>query len=91
MNCLQKAIEISLLRVRVLPWKVIGWFGGMVVRLFESDFRREKYCEVLYLCEQDSTVVIHFCLLVSRISCVTCSLSLQMSGLVGEWERRVSR
>ena len=83
-NCLQKAFAISLLRVRVLPLKVIGWFGGIVGRLFESDFRREKYCEVLYLCEQDSTVFIHVCLFVLRISCVICSSSLPMSGSVGE-------
>ena len=83
-NCLQKAVAISLLRVRMFPLKVMGWFGGIVVRLFESDFRREKYWEVLYLCEQDSTVFIHVCLLVLRISCVICSSSLLMSELVGE-------
>ena len=83
-NCLQKAFAISLLRVRVLRLKVMGWLGGVVGRLFDSDFRREKYWEVLYLCEQDSTVFIHVCLLVFRISCVICSSSLLMSEFVGE-------
>ena len=83
-NCLQKAFAISLLRVRVLLLKVMGWFGGIVGRLFESDLRRAKYWEVLYLCEQDSTVLIQVCLLVLRISCVICSSSLLMSEFVGE-------
>ena len=63
---------------------MIGWFGGVVVVLLESDFRRRKYCDVLYLCEHDSTVIIHVCLLVFRISCVICSSSLLMSEFVGE-------
>ena len=69
----------------------MGWFGGVVVVLLESDLRRRKYCDVLYLCEHDSTVFIHVSLLVIRISCVSCSLSVLMSGSVGDCVRRVSR
>ena len=82
---------MSLFRVRVRELKMIGWFGGVVVVLLESDFRRRKYCDVLYLCEHDSTVIIHVCLLVFRISCVSCSSSVRMSGSVGDCVRRVSR
>ena len=90
-NCLQKALAMSLLRVSVRWPKVMGWFGGVVVVLLESDLRRRKYCDVLYLCEHDSTVFIHVSLLVIRISCVSCSLSVLMSGSVGDCVRRVSR
>ena len=67
-NCLLKAVAISWLRVRVLLLKVIGWLGGVWMGLPGRDLRRKKYWEVLYLCEHDSTVFIHVCLLVVRIS-----------------------
>ena len=39
-NCLQKALAMSLLRVRVRLWNVMGWFGGVVIVLLDSDLRR---------------------------------------------------
>ena len=53
-NCLQKALAMSLFWVSVRELKVMGWLGGVVTLLFERDLRRRKYCEVLYLCEHDS-------------------------------------
>ena len=90
-NCLQKALAMSLFWVSVRELKVMGWLGGVVTLLFERDLRRRKYCEVLYLCEHDSTVLIHVCLLVLRISCDNCSSSVRMCGSVGDCVRRVSR
>ena len=62
-----------------------------MVVLLESDLRRRKYCDVLYLCEHDTSVFIHVCLLVIRIACVSCSSSVRISGSVGDCVRRVSR
>ena len=48
-NCLLKALAMSVLRVRVVELKVMGWLGGVWRRLPESVLRREKYCEVLFV------------------------------------------
>ena len=55
-NCLLKAVDISRLRVRVLLLKVMGWLGGVWMHLPQRDLMREKYWEVLYLCDFVSTV-----------------------------------
>ena len=90
-NCLQKAVAISLFLVRVRALKVMGWLGGGVVLLLDRDFMMRWNCVVLYLCEHDSSVFIHVWLFVCRISCVICSSSVCMCGSVGDWVRRVSR
>ena len=90
-NCLLKALAMSVLRVRVVELKVMGWLGGVWRRLPESVLRREKYCEVLYLLEHDSTVCIHVCLLVIWISWSIWSSSVRMCGSVGERDRSWSR
>ena len=90
-NCLLKALAMSVLRVRVVELKVMGWLGGVWRRLPESVLRREKYCEVLYLLEHDSTVCIHVCLLVFWISWCIWSSSVRMCGSLGKRDRSWSR
>ena len=68
---------MPLFRVKVRELNMIDWFGGVVVMLLES--------------EHDSTVFIHVCLLVIRISCVSCSSSVRMIVSVGDCVRRKSR
>ena len=58
-NCLQKAVAISLFLVRMRELKVMGWLGGGMTLLVDRDLMMRWSCDVLYLCEHDSSVLIH--------------------------------
>ena len=90
-NCLLKAVAIARGLVWVVVWKEMGWLGGVVVWLPESVLSSLKNCVGLCLCEHDSTVLIHVCLLEVWMSCVICASSVLMRVSVGSSRRRESR
>ena len=81
-NCLAKAVAISLLFERVLvvgpEVKVMGWLGAVCVRFWESCSIIFQKRDMLCLWEHDSSVSIQVLRLDSEVSFVICSSSVCM-------------
>ena len=74
-NYLANAVAISTLQMRDLEEKMMGWLGGDSARFIIRNLIKLHRREGLHLCEHDSTVLVHFCLLELLMLRYICALS----------------
>ena len=90
MNYLAKSDAISTLQGRDLDDKVMDCLGGVSARFPSKDLIMFHKREGLHLCEHDSMIWDHFCLIEFLMLWRICALSSCICGSDGEEERRAS-